>query len=164
MRLQYDNASVSGTDDEKAAIAMKKYTYYKCFRSADKHACVCCVCLCVLCVRCVCCACTCACAEKGCVCVCVAFRCKKAYFGGEEACAVGSNEFDEEELVCPACSGGDAQQICPKHGTDFLEYKVCRLFVKRWTVRLEGFWCDTHSLTHTRALSFSQNCKCTNIH
>eukprot|EP00043_Microstomoeca_roanoka_P019706 m.225465 g.225465 ORF g.225465 m.225465 type:complete len:4069 (-) comp17042_c0_seq1:290-12496(-) len=83
MRLQYDNESVEGNENAKAARAMKKYTYYKCY------------------------------------------RCKKAYFGGEEACAVGSNEFDEKELVCPACSGGSTQQVCPKHGTDFLEYK-CR--------------------------------------
>ncbi|EGD81373.1 highwire [Salpingoeca rosetta] len=83
MRLQYDNEKVEGTEEKRAARAMKKYTYYKCF------------------------------------------KCSKAYFGGEEACAVGSNDFDEEELVCPACSGGEAQQVCPKHGTDFLEYK-CR--------------------------------------
>ena len=55
------------------------------------------------------------------------FKCGKAYFGGDASCeaARGAAEFDPSELVCPTCVGGAAMQICPKHGTDFLEYK-CR--------------------------------------
>jgi E3 ubiquitin-protein ligase MYCBP2 len=75
----------------------------------------------------------------------VCYKCKKAYFGGEVRCeeqaAIG-DEYDSTELVCGACSDvSRAQvgflpsillflqqclcQICPKHGTDYLEYK-CR--------------------------------------
>ncbi|KAJ8937845.1 hypothetical protein NQ318_022263 [Aromia moschata] len=37
---------------------------------------------------------------------------------------LGEN-YDPTELVCGACSGVARAQMCPKHGTDFLEYK-CR--------------------------------------
>jgi hypothetical protein len=57
-------------------------------------------------------------------------KCKKSYYGGEARCAQAaavSDDYDPTELVCPACSNvsGIAIQVCPKHGTDFLEYK-CR--------------------------------------
>ncbi|XP_019855060.1 PREDICTED: E3 ubiquitin-protein ligase MYCBP2-like isoform X1 [Amphimedon queenslandica] len=58
----------------------------------------------------------------------VCYKCKKAYYGGEAHCAeaVGSDDYDPTELVCPSCSNTGGQlQVCPKHGTDFLEYK-CR--------------------------------------
>ena len=78
----------------------------------------------------------------------VCSRCKKAYFGGEARCeaeasaaAAAAEEADEDavaggalsaddsydpnELVCGACSDVSRAQMCPKHGTDFLEYK-CR--------------------------------------
>ncbi|XP_024084698.1 E3 ubiquitin-protein ligase MYCBP2 isoform X3 [Cimex lectularius] len=57
----------------------------------------------------------------------VCFKCKKAYYGGEARCdaELGSGEFDPSELVCGACSDVSRAQMCPKHGTDFLEYK-CR--------------------------------------
>lgn len=38
---------------------------------------------------------------------------------------VADVEFDPAELVCGACSDVSRAQMCPKHGTDFLEYK-CR--------------------------------------
>lgn len=51
----------------------------------------------------------------------------KAYYGGEARCdaELGSGDFDPAELVCGACSDVSRAQMCPKHGTDFLEYK-CR--------------------------------------
>ncbi|XP_075230357.1 E3 ubiquitin-protein ligase MYCBP2-like isoform X2 [Lycorma delicatula] len=57
----------------------------------------------------------------------VCFKCSKAYYGGEARCdaELGGSEFDPSELVCGACSDVSRAQMCPKHGTDFLEYK-CR--------------------------------------
>ncbi|ODN02467.1 E3 ubiquitin-protein ligase MYCBP2 [Orchesella cincta] len=56
----------------------------------------------------------------------VCFKCKKAYFGGEARCdAEIQMEFDPSELVCGGCSDISQAQLCPKHGTDYLEYK-CR--------------------------------------
>ncbi|KAK4876736.1 hypothetical protein RN001_009242 [Aquatica leii] len=56
----------------------------------------------------------------------VCYKCNKAYYGGEARCdaEVGEN-YDPTELVCGACSDVARAQMCPKHGTDFLEYK-CR--------------------------------------
>ncbi|KAB0796834.1 hypothetical protein PPYR_10895 [Photinus pyralis] len=56
----------------------------------------------------------------------VCYKCSKAYYGGEARCdaEVGEN-YDPTELVCGACSDVARAQMCPKHGTDFLEYK-CR--------------------------------------
>ncbi|XP_033112056.1 E3 ubiquitin-protein ligase MYCBP2-like [Anneissia japonica] len=56
----------------------------------------------------------------------VCFKCKKAYYGGEARCDQGGvQEYDPAELVCGGCSDVSRAQMCPKHGTDFLEYK-CR--------------------------------------
>ncbi|XP_033631426.1 E3 ubiquitin-protein ligase MYCBP2-like isoform X2 [Asterias rubens] len=58
----------------------------------------------------------------------VCFKCKKAYYGGEARCdqEIGiQGDYDPTELVCGACSDVSRAQMCPKHGTDFLEYK-CR--------------------------------------
>lgn len=78
----------------------------------------------------------------------VCCKCAKAYYGGEARCDVeaaaasagaagadrrssnrhGQNveqEYDPNELVCGGCSDVSRAQMCPKHGTDFLEYK-CR--------------------------------------
>nr|CAB3264102.1 E3 ubiquitin-protein ligase MYCBP2 [Phallusia mammillata] len=54
-------------------------------------------------------------------------NCNKAYYGGEVRCdaEADGNLFDPKELICGACSDVSCAQICPKHGTDFLEYK-CR--------------------------------------
>nr|CAD7453706.1 unnamed protein product [Timema tahoe] len=50
----------------------------------------------------------------------------EAYYGGEARCdAEVGEEYDPTELVCGACSDVSRAQMCPKHGTDFLEYK-CR--------------------------------------
>ncbi|EFA00365.2 E3 ubiquitin-protein ligase MYCBP2-like Protein [Tribolium castaneum] len=56
----------------------------------------------------------------------VCYKCNKAYYGGEARCdaEVGEN-YDPTELVCGGCSDVARAQMCPKHGTDFLEYK-CR--------------------------------------
>lgn len=56
----------------------------------------------------------------------VCYKCSKAYYGGEARCdaEIGEN-YDPTELVCGACSDVARAQMCPKHGTDFLEYK-CR--------------------------------------
>lgn len=75
----------------------------------------------------------------------VCCKCNKAYYGGEARCdieAAGQVDYDEveasaaaanvhyddydpNELVCGGCSDVSRAQMCPKHGTDFLEYK-CR--------------------------------------
>ncbi|WAQ99892.1 MYCB2-like protein [Mya arenaria] len=58
----------------------------------------------------------------------VCYKCKKAYYGGEARCdeqAGVGDVYDPQELVCGACSDVTMAQMCPKHGTDFLEYK-CR--------------------------------------
>nr|XP_018897368.1 PREDICTED: E3 ubiquitin-protein ligase MYCBP2-like [Bemisia tabaci] len=57
----------------------------------------------------------------------VCFKCNKAYYGGEARCdaELGRGDFDPSELVCGGCSDVSRAQMCPKHGTDFLEYK-CR--------------------------------------
>nr|XP_033805293.1 E3 ubiquitin-protein ligase MYCBP2 isoform X3 [Geotrypetes seraphini] len=58
----------------------------------------------------------------------VCYKCKKAYFGGEARCdaeAGQGDDYDPRELICGACSDISRAQMCPKHGTDFLEYK-CR--------------------------------------
>ncbi|KAF0289803.1 E3 ubiquitin-protein ligase MYCBP2 [Amphibalanus amphitrite] len=58
----------------------------------------------------------------------VCCKCGKAYYGGEARCdaaAGAADEYDPSELVCGACSDVTRAQLCPKHGTDFLEYK-CR--------------------------------------
>lgn len=57
----------------------------------------------------------------------VCYKCQKAYYGGEARCDVqqGGETFDPTELVCGGCSDVARAQMCPKHGTDFLEYK-CR--------------------------------------
>jgi len=55
-------------------------------------------------------------------------KCGKAYYGGEVRCdaEIRADElFDPNELICGGCSDVTCAQICPKHGTDFLEYK-CR--------------------------------------
>ena len=39
--------------------------------------------------------------------------------------ADAGDEFNPEDLVCGGCSNL-SQEVCPKHGTDYLEYK-CRL-------------------------------------
>ncbi|XP_037071412.1 E3 ubiquitin-protein ligase MYCBP2-like [Pollicipes pollicipes] len=58
----------------------------------------------------------------------VCSKCQKAYYGGEARCdaaLAGGDDYDPSELVCGACSDVSRAQLCPKHGTDFLEYK-CR--------------------------------------
>nr|5O6C_A Chain A, E3 ubiquitin-protein ligase MYCBP2 [Homo sapiens] len=58
----------------------------------------------------------------------VCYKCRKAYFGGEARCdaeAGRGDDYDPRELICGACSDVSRAQMCPKHGTDFLEYK-CR--------------------------------------
>ncbi|GLH12994.1 E3 ubiquitin-protein ligase highwire [Gryllus bimaculatus] len=56
----------------------------------------------------------------------VCYKCNKAYYGGEARCdAELGEQYDPAELVCGACSDVSRAQMCPKHGTDFLEYK-CR--------------------------------------
>lgn len=53
-------------------------------------------------------------------------QCDKAYYGGEVRCDQEQGEkYDPTELVCGGCSDISRAQICPKHGTDYLEYK-CR--------------------------------------
>ena len=56
----------------------------------------------------------------------VCFKCGKAYYGGEAQCdEARGDDYNPEELVCGGCSDVSRAQMCPKHGTDYLEYK-CR--------------------------------------
>lgn len=58
----------------------------------------------------------------------VCFKCGKAYYGGEAQCDADAglgDSYNPEELVCGGCSDVSRAQMCPKHGTDYLEYK-CR--------------------------------------
>ncbi|XP_058840925.1 E3 ubiquitin-protein ligase highwire [Topomyia yanbarensis] len=56
----------------------------------------------------------------------VCSQCDKAYYGGEARCDADLGEnYDPQELVCGGCSDVVKAKMCPKHGTDFLEYK-CR--------------------------------------
>ena len=58
----------------------------------------------------------------------VCFKCNEPYYGGEARCLDAANvsdDYDPSELVCGGCSNVTQAQICPKHGTDYLEYK-CR--------------------------------------
>ena len=60
----------------------------------------------------------------------VCFKCNKAYYSGEARCAGGAaggagDALDPAELICGGCSDVARVQKCPKHNTDFLEYK-CR--------------------------------------
>ena len=58
----------------------------------------------------------------------VCSKCQKAYYGGEAQCdaeAARSDDYNPDELVCGGCSDVSRAQMCPKHGTDYLEYK-CR--------------------------------------
>ncbi|OTF80766.1 hypothetical protein BLA29_008492, partial [Euroglyphus maynei] len=54
-------------------------------------------------------------------------KCQKAYYGGEARCDIeyDGNNYNPQELICGSCSDITRAQICPKHGTDYLEYK-CR--------------------------------------
>jgi E3 ubiquitin-protein ligase MYCBP2 len=53
------------------------------------------------------------------------FKCQKAYFGGGAECAAaGGADFDPSELMCGSCAPSSAKD-CPKHGRDYLEFKVC---------------------------------------
>lgn len=51
----------------------------------------------------------------------------QAYYGGEARCEaeVDNSDYNPEELICGGCSDISGARVCPKHGTDFLEYK-CR--------------------------------------
>ncbi|XP_013162054.1 PREDICTED: E3 ubiquitin-protein ligase MYCBP2 isoform X3 [Papilio xuthus] len=56
----------------------------------------------------------------------VCHKCGKAYFGGLARCEAESNgRWEPAELMCGACSDTTGARVCPKHGSDFLEYK-CR--------------------------------------
>ena len=58
----------------------------------------------------------------------VCYKCNEPYYGGEARCLDAANvsdDYDPSELVCGGCSNVTQAQICPKHGTDYLEYK-CR--------------------------------------
>jgi E3 ubiquitin-protein ligase MYCBP2 len=52
-------------------------------------------------------------------------KCDEPYYGGGQVCAAGGGAFDRNDLICPGCQPNAAEQDCPKHGSDFIEYK-CR--------------------------------------
>merc|ERR1712072_497312 len=54
------------------------------------------------------------------------YSCSLPYFGGAAACDAAADAaaapVRPEELVCPACLPGAADQVCAKHGSDFVEW------------------------------------------
>ena len=53
--------------------------------------------------------------------------CKQPYYGGLQRCEAGDGGGigRREDMICPGCQPGAAEQNCAKHGSSFLEYK-CR--------------------------------------
>lgn len=53
------------------------------------------------------------------------FQCKKPYFGGQRRCDAGEQNrpFDPKDLICGACAGGALATTCPRHGSEYIEYK-----------------------------------------
>lgn len=56
------------------------------------------------------------------------FKCKTPYFGGMKDCnqAQDNVDYKPEELVCAKCAAkvvGAGIADCPKHGTDYIEFK-----------------------------------------
>ncbi|XP_018570490.1 E3 ubiquitin-protein ligase MYCBP2-like [Anoplophora glabripennis] len=85
------------------------------------------------------------------------YKCNKAYYGGEVRCDVELGEnYDPTELVCGACSDIARAQICPKHGTDFLEYKC------RYCCSVAIFFC--FGTTHFCNLCHDDFQRVTNLH
>ena len=98
---------------------------------------------------------------------------------GERDCgaaAGGDGSFDPKELICPSCAAGDAAQvrlapprlkkhhgaeaapqICPKHGTDFLEYK-CRYCcsVAVWFCFGTTHFCEPCHNAHSQLIQMAQ--------
>lgn len=69
------------------------------------------------------------------------FKCKQPYFGGLRACgAAGEEEFDPRTLICGGCVPHAAEQVCAKHGTDYIEFKC------RWCCSIAIWYC--HGTTH----------------
>lgn len=112
MRLEYEgDCTMKG--DHAAAYAMEKYAYYVCFKCNKVSI---------------------SSSPSPCIrflrfnrCIYIFFNFSQAYYGGEARCEldVGGTDYDPTELVCGGCSDVARAQMCPKHGTDLLEYK-CR--------------------------------------
>ncbi|KRY47660.1 E3 ubiquitin-protein ligase rpm-1 [Trichinella britovi] len=74
------------------------------------------------------------------------YKCRRPYFGGLAQCQDDYGQlsgYDERELLCGACSDVQQAKVCPRHGTDFLEYKC------RYCCSLAVFFCfgTTHFCT-----------------
>jgi hypothetical protein len=73
------------------------------------------------------------------------FKCRSPYFGGMKDCEAGqeAGDYKPEDLVCGKCAAvsvGAGVQNCPKHGTDYIEFK-CKFCcsVSQWFC-----WGNTH--------------------
>ena len=74
------------------------------------------------------------------------FKCKVPYFGGMKDCIAAqaaAADFKPEDLVCAKCSSkslGLGSSNCPKHGTDYIEFK-CKFCcsISQWFC-----WGNTH--------------------
>lgn len=59
----------------------------------------------------------------------ICFKCNNPYFGGMKDCDAANIDYQnykKEELVCGKCAAvavGGGIKSCPKHGTDFIEFK-----------------------------------------
>jgi E3 ubiquitin-protein ligase MYCBP2 len=52
------------------------------------------------------------------------FKCKKPYYGGRRHCGVANaGDVKKEELICPSCLPQSEEKSCPKHGTEFIQWK-----------------------------------------
>lgn len=59
---------------------------------------------------------------------CVVVWCPGSYYGGLRVCGPAGEEpavVNKSELVCPSCQPHSEMHSCPKHGTEFIEFK-CR--------------------------------------
>ena len=69
------------------------------------------------------------------------YKCKEPYYGGERACgAAGDGDFNPQDLICGSCQPGARDQVCSKHGTDYIEFKC------RYCCSIAVWYC--HGTTH----------------
>ncbi len=81
-------------------------------------------------------------------------KCKRPYFGGMPSCQEGERNdagYNPNDLVCGGCSGTALATQCPKHGTDFIEFK-CQFCCKvgNWFCWGKVHFCDDCHTTQVK--------------
>jgi E3 ubiquitin-protein ligase MYCBP2 len=93
-------------------------------------------------------------------------KCQQPYFGGLNACnlaAAPAVAFDPAELLCATCNPVVSQEQCPKHGTEFIDFK-CRFCcgVSVWFCFGTTHFCEpchnNHSLLTSRPVADHPAC------